>query len=145
MMIRHRGALAALLAALFLAGCADNAATEDAGAPASTSGTPGAQAAPSGPVNVPVDPSADPSANPGGKPAGQGTQTLTGTITAGVESGCLLLNGLAGPHLLIINDPAAKAVAQVGASVTVVGKSDPRVMTTCQQGVPFVVSQVRRN
>jgi hypothetical protein len=80
-----------------------------------------------------------------GKPGAEGTQTLSGTVAAGVEPNCLVLNGMAGMHQLIINDAAARAAAKVGASVTVVGKADPRMMTTCQQGTPFVVTQVRPN
>ena len=129
MMIRRSGTTAALLAALFIAGCADT--TTPVGGPATTAVSPFVS-------TVPVQPSAKPSAKPGA----EGTTTLTGTVTAGVEPNCLVLDSVAGPHLLLIDDPAGKEIAKVGAKVTVVGKADPRMLTTCQQGTPFVVSQV---
>jgi hypothetical protein len=148
MMIRRSGALVALIAALSLAGCAgDTAATEGtsgAGAPAApASGTPSAPV----PSVEPTTGSPGGKGTPGGKgsPGGteSGTQTLTGTVAAGVEPGCLLLNGSSGSHLLIIKDDKVRTAAAVGSSVTVVGKAQPDMMTTCQQGTPFLVSSVR--
>ena len=75
------------------------------------------------------------------KPSAGGTTTLTGTIAAGVEPNCLLLDG----HLLIINDPVQRAAAKPGATVTVTGRAEPGMMTTCQQGTPFVVTTLRAN
>ncbi|MDR6321853.1 hypothetical protein J3R03_006049 [Actinoplanes couchii] len=63
-------------------------------------------------------------------------RTLTGTVTAGVEHGCLLL----GEHLLVGGD---RALIRAGAYVTVTGEVVPDLMTTCQQGIPFVVAEVR--
>jgi hypothetical protein len=54
-------------------------------------------------------------------------------VTAGVEANCLLIDG----YLLIGGDPA---VVREGARVTVHGRVDRDLMTTCQQGIPFVVS-----
>jgi hypothetical protein len=65
--------------------------------------------------------------------AKRGLSTLTGTVTAGVESHCLLLDGF----LLIGGD---RAVVKPGARVTVTGRVDRSVVTTCQQGIPFVVT-----
>jgi hypothetical protein len=62
-----------------------------------------------------------------------GSMTLTGTVTAGVEHNCLLLGG----YLLIGADPA---VVRAGAQVTVTGRVVPDLVTTCQQGTPFVVT-----
>jgi hypothetical protein len=59
--------------------------------------------------------------------------TLTGTVTAGVEANCLLIDD----YLLIGGDPA---VVREGARVTVHGRVDRDLLTTCQQGIPFVVS-----
>jgi hypothetical protein len=159
MTIRRSGASAALLAALLLAGCAGNTGGNDSAgslpsSPAAASSAPidpGDQSAPADPggKTAPVDPGTavpgTPVDPPSGKPGGIGTQTIAGTVTAGVEPNCLVLTGPSGAYLLIINDPASRAAAKVGASVTVVGKADPRMMTTCQQGTPFVVSQVRPN
>jgi hypothetical protein len=75
------------------------------------------------------------------KPPAGGTKTLTGTITAGVEPNCLLLED----HLLIISDAKLKAAATTGATVTVTGRVEPGMMTTCQQGTPLVVTSLRAN
>lgn len=63
-------------------------------------------------------------------------RTLTGTVTAGVENGCLLL----GEYLLVGGD---RAVIRAGAYVTVTGRAVPDLVTTCQQGTPFVVASAR--
>jgi hypothetical protein len=63
-------------------------------------------------------------------------RTLTGTVTAGVEHGCLLL----GEFLLIGGN---RAVVRAGARVTVTGRVVPDLVTTCQQGTPFVVASAR--
>ncbi|MEU7905148.1 hypothetical protein [Actinoplanes sp. NPDC049118] len=116
-----------LLAVLALAGCANGASDDSAGAPAPASATPSSA--------VPTEKSS------ASKPAEPGSKTITGTITAGVEPGCLLLDD----HLLIIKDAALKPVAKVGASVTATGHAEPGMMTTCQQGTPFVVTTIRAN
>jgi hypothetical protein len=119
-----------LLVALALAGCANGGSGDSgdsAGAPAPS--VPAAtSAAPTG-ESSPAEPSAG------------GTKTLTGTITAGVEPGCLLLED----HLLIIKDAELKSAAKAGATVTVTGSVEPGMMTTCQQGTPFVVTALRAN
>lgn len=69
------------------------------------------------------------------EPSGSPT-TLTGTVSVGVEVGCLLIDG----YLLIGGD---RAVLREGARVTVTGRVDEGIMTTCQQGIPFVVSSAR--
>ncbi|MEU8661162.1 hypothetical protein [Actinoplanes philippinensis] len=129
MLIRRTVVPAALLLALS-AGCANNTGTNtpiDAGGPVPESAvaSPVAPTVSAGPV------SADP-----------GETTLTGTVTAGVEPNCLLLKDGSGDHLLITKDAGLKAALQPGAEVTVVGRSEPELMTTCMQGKPFVVSSV---
>ncbi|MEV4811239.1 hypothetical protein [Micromonospora avicenniae] len=77
---------------------------------------------------------------PGGPtlpPPVAGTE-LTGTIVAGVEPNCLLLDGY-----LLIGGP--RDVLAVGARVTVTGRVQRGMMTTCQQGTPFVVEAARRS
>ena len=123
-----------LLVALALAGCANGAASSS-GSPAPV--TPSA-AVPSATVPSAAVPTEEPSIS---KPADTGSKTLTGTISAGVEANCLLLDD----HLLIFDDAALKAAAQVGATVTVTGSAKPGMMTTCQQGTPFVVTAIRAN
>ncbi|MEU8607846.1 hypothetical protein AB0C29_07580 [Actinoplanes sp. NPDC048791] len=116
-----------LLVALALAGCANG---DSAGAPAPAPSAPPASSA--APVPTEESASVKPSA---------GTTTLTGTIAAGVEPNCLLLDD----HLLIINDPEQRAAAKPGASVTVTGRVEQGMMTTCQQGTPFIVATLRAN
>jgi hypothetical protein len=118
-----------LLVALALAGCANGAA--------SSSSSP-APVTPSAAVTSAAVPTEEPSIS---KPADTGSKTLTGTISAGVEANCLLLDD----HLLIFDDAALKAAAQVGATVTVTGSAKPGMMTTCQQGTPFIVTAIRAN
>jgi hypothetical protein len=108
--------LAAMTAVLFIAGCAGNQ-------------TAGSGAAPASPSTVPSS-------------AAAGGTTLSGTIEEGVEPGCLLLKGDGSPHLLFFADPAMKKQAKAGASVTVIGVAKPGQMTTCQQGIPFLVNSI---
>jgi hypothetical protein len=116
-----------LLVVLALAGCANGAADDSAGAPAAASAAPSSA--------VPTEEST------AAKPVDTSTKTISGTITAGVEPGCLLLDD----HLLIIRDDALESVAKVGASVTATGHAEPGMMTTCQQGTPFTVTTIRAN
>ncbi len=71
-------------------------------------------------------------------PSPVGEVTVTGTVEAGVERGCIVLRG--GPTLyqLVGQDP----LIVVGATVTVRGRPDPGLMTTCQQGTPLHVIEV---
>ena len=110
-----------LLVVVALAGCANGTASDSGAAPTSSA--------------VPTEESATT------EPPAAGKKTLTGTITAGVEPGCLLLED----HLLVIKDTALKSVATVGASVTATGEAQPGMMTTCQQGTPFLVATIRAN
>jgi hypothetical protein len=63
-------------------------------------------------------------------------RTLTGIVTAGVEHQCLLLDG----YLLVGGD---RTVIRAGARLTVTGRIVPDLVTTCQQGTPFVVTYAR--
>jgi hypothetical protein len=122
-----------VLAAGGAAGCAAND-PEPAAAP-----LPSASAAPSDVTDLPT-----PST---GKPAG-GALTISGTVSAGVEPNCLLLQDGGTTHLLILGaelkaDPATAAAVTAGKKVTLVGRSEPSMMSTCQQGVPFMVTSVR--
>jgi hypothetical protein len=148
MMIRRSGALAALSAALFLAGCAGSGSDLAAGASVpSASVDPATSGSPVADPSTTVDPSATagaakPGSSGSAKVAAGATETLTGQVIAGVEPGCLVLTGPRGAHLLVVNGDAAKTV-KVGTTVTVTGHAEPGMMTTCQQGTPFVVSAAR--
>jgi hypothetical protein len=129
MTFRRFVVLIAVSAALTLAGCAATSAPSAPGAAASaTSAPPGA--------------STEPSA---GQPATKGNATITGTVSAGVEAGCLVLQDPQGQHVLVFDNPGLRAQAEVGATITVTGRAEPTQLTTCQQGVPFIVTAVRTN
>ena len=139
---------AALAAALALTGCAQ---------PGTSSSAPGAPA-PSGPGSPAPGPPAPassapassalveraPSAPAGGpaKPA-NGATAVTGTVTAGVEANCLLLRTGNVDYLLIMSPSAATGVPKVGDKVTATGTVDTTRVTTCQQGTPLVVKEIR--
>jgi hypothetical protein len=48
-------------------------------------------------------------------------------------------------HLLVFDDESLRSAARIGVQVTVVGKAQPGMMTTCQQGTPFLVTSVLPN
>jgi hypothetical protein len=127
--------LAVLAALLVTAGCAraDDTSSPPAAAPPPSSSAAPSSAAPSDDLSPSVKP-------PQGRP---GVQTLTGTVTDGVEPGCVLLSGPAGSHLLIFDDPALKAQATSGTELAVTGQVKPDMMSTCQQGTPFLVTGIR--
>ena len=133
-MLTRRFAVALTLL-VCLAGCAGNNASPSAGS-AETS-APSSSPASSAPG------SALPAPSPSLKPSESGVaETLTGTVEAGVEPNCKLIRDDAGNHTLYFDDPSLKAKAPVGKKVTVTGHSKPGMMTTCQQGTPFIVSSV---
>jgi hypothetical protein len=128
----------ALLLLVLATGCAGNAA--DTGAAPAPAASPSA----SDVIDLPTAKTSGPTGEPtSGRPVAGG-QTITGTVTAGVEPNCLLLADSTGSHLLIFDDPAMRAEAAVGAEVKIVGNSQPGMMSTCQQGVPFVVVSVEK-
>ena len=125
-----------LLVALALAGCANDGTADSAGAPASAPAAAPSATAPSSATDALPMPVPSEVLSPGA-----GATTLTGTITAGVEPNCLLLDD----HLLIISDPQLQSTAKAGATVTVTGRAEQGMMTTCQQGTPFIVATLRAN
>ncbi|GGQ80352.1 hypothetical protein GCM10010166_58170 [Couchioplanes caeruleus subsp. azureus] len=131
--------VATTLLALSVAGCANGAGSGSgapAGAPAAE--TPSSAPAPSAPAAS--APSATTGQGSSAKPpAAGGSRTISGKITAGVEPNCLLL----GDNLLVFDQESLRAKAKVGASVTVTGRSEAGMMTTCQQGTPFIVATIR--
>ncbi|GIM98091.1 hypothetical protein [Paractinoplanes toevensis] len=123
-----RRVAAALALMLCLAGCANQDSPIDSAAPASS---------------LPASslPSSAPTAEPSA-PTATGAQTITGTVEAGVEPNCLLLQDGKGSHLLVFDDAAMRADVGVGKKVTLTGRSEPTMMSTCQQGIPFIVTSV---
>lgn len=137
-MLTRRSA-AALGLIVCLAGCANSPATSPSGAAASDSAPVSAPA----PTSSAPAPSTEPTTEPSGaKPTATGAETITGTVEAGVEPGCLLLRDSKGSHLLFFDDAAMRTDAAVGKKVTLTGRSAPTMMSTCQQGIPFIVTSV---
>ncbi len=129
-MIRRLCTLAIAVVAFSLTACANDAGGDGAAAPAPVSSAPA----------LPSDPGV-PTGEPSGGPVDSSSKTVSGVVEAGVEPGCLLLD----EHLLIFDDPALKADAEPGSSVTVTGSVQEGTMTTCMQGTPFLVTSVRAN
>jgi hypothetical protein len=128
--MRTRPAAAALLLAFALTGCAGNVSSA------------GSSASPV-PSSADVPSSSSPgSSSPGSRPPAGDRQKITGTVVEGVEPNCLVLRDSTGSHLLVFPDKSLRSVAKVGAKVTAVGRSEPKMMSTCQQGIPFIVSAV---
>ncbi len=129
----------AFLLLMLAAGCANSATDAGSAAPA-----PSASPSASDVIDLPV-PTAKTS-GPAGEPSRPvaGGETITGTVTAGVEPNCLLVNDSSGSHLLVFDDPAMRADAAVGSKVKINGRSDATMMSTCQQGVPFIVVSVEK-
>jgi hypothetical protein len=69
--------------------------------------------------------------------------TITGRVVEGVEAGCLLLDTGAGEYLLVIPHHVGRSAVRAGARLVVRGRVDPGIVSYCQQGTPFVVSDVR--
>jgi hypothetical protein len=120
----------ALAGSLALAGCANNGSETGMAAPGPSSAGPTTSA--SSPASASASASASGSA-----------ETITGTVVAGVEPGCLLLQDAKGSHLLVFDDKAMRAQAPEGSKITVTGTAKPGMMTTCQQGIPFIVTSVK--
>jgi hypothetical protein len=68
--------------------------------------------------------------------------TISGQVIDGVEAGCRLLayNGV--DYLLLASRPEDRDAIHAGAQLTVKGRPRPGMMTTCQQGTPFSVTEV---
>jgi hypothetical protein len=106
-------------------------------APAPSAPAPSAPA-PSAPAPAPTTPAPGP---PESSPPARGETTLTGQVIAGVEAGCRLLDTGAEQYLLT-GEPADELA--VGGTVTVRGRERPDLLSTCQQGIPFEVTEVVR-
>ena len=71
---------------------------------------------------------------PSGKPAAR--MRLAGTVSPGVEAGCHLLTSGGTTYLLVGGDVVD------GHRVEVLGAVRRDLVTTCQEGVPFLVERV---
>jgi hypothetical protein len=66
---------------------------------------------------------------------------LRGTVQAGIEPGCLILESGGKTYGLYGGDPA---VVSAGAKVRVRGVPQPDMVTTCQQGIPFQITEAHK-
>ncbi|WP_433051306.1 hypothetical protein [Dactylosporangium sp. CS-033363] len=82
-------------------------------------------------------PSAAPSLSLGSE---QPLVSVRGTVKDGVEPGCVLLSATDSKTYLLLGGD--RAALKSGSTVTVYGKPEPDMMSTCQQGTPFRVSRV---
>lgn len=89
------------------------------------------------PMPEETTPYLDPSLGDSSKPGSASQTTISGTVESGVESGCLVLEH--DGTVYGIYGSFDSSVVYAGAEVTLHGKVDPGMMTTCQQGTPFVV------
>jgi len=92
------------------------------------------------PSSSPFSPGSPSSPSSSGSP---GESTLTGQVVEGVEVGCLLLDTGAGEYLLVIPQHVDRSAVRAGARLVVRGRVEPGLVSYCQQGTPFVVSDVR--
>jgi hypothetical protein len=135
-----------LVAGALLAGCGGDDAGGDGATP-----SPSSPAAPSPVLPSPVLPSPvlptlppeSPSVPPISPPSTDRPRelTLTGELIAGVEANCLLLETDTGQYLLF-GEPVEQL--RTGTTVTLRGQVRTDMMSTCQQGTPFEVTEVLR-
>lgn len=130
--IRMWLAAAATVTVLAVLGACAESPGDPGGTPSPTppTATPPATTPPAAPV-TPSPPM--PTVSP---PVGE--RTITGEIHAGVEATCLVLR-TGGDDYLLVGDYGD---LRPGMTATVRGYPDPDLMTFCQQGTPFVVTEV---
>ncbi len=115
---------------LSVTGCGEAGDFADSGDSGDRASTPG-QPSPTVSADLPATPS-----------AGRGRfMTIRGTIEPGVEAGCLILTTSHGVYLLVGPQTAGLTA---GMTVEVKGAPDDTVATACQQGIPFIVTEVHR-
>lgn len=95
---------------------------------------PGTEGAPTPPAPGGSEEVEDPSLVPT-RGASGAVQTVTGVPTAGVEPDCWLLDGY-----LLVGGPAELIAS--GDPLAIVGRAEPDLLTTCQQGTPLRVESV---
>jgi hypothetical protein len=141
--------MAAALGALVLAGCGGGVgggtATQPSPSPGTGAATPGGGGtprpggagtpSPAAPTTLPFE--ALPTPRFGAKAR---FLTLRGVVQPGVEAGCLLLSAPQG--MFVIVGPAESRL-RAGMEVELFGAADDTRLTTCQQGQPFIVTEIR--
>ncbi len=136
--------LSVLLVVTACANSSDSAVAPHSPVPESAAIAPSASpavspvATPSGVVTI--KPPANSGPTPGASAASKGEITVTGTVADGVERGCRILRTDTVVYQLMGGD---RAVLTEGSRVTVRGRPDPGLLTTCQQGTPLHVVDAR--
>jgi hypothetical protein len=108
------------------------------------SNSPPSNSSPSGSESPPPSgsspsPTVSPPPIPTTKPPSGGA-TFRGQVEEGVEAGCLMLNVNGKIYQLLGGD---RTMLRPGRRVEVTGAVQPDLATTCQQGIPLVVREVR--
>jgi hypothetical protein len=124
----RRALVVLVVATALLGGCAGNDVPSggDTVAPSSSP-----SASPSFPEDLPTP-------TPSGKPSSEASIEVTGTVVEGVEMGCRLID----KYLLMPGPGINRDDLRIGATLTVRGRVERGMMTTCQQGTPFVVTEI---
>lgn len=151
MRTRH-GLVGALIVVLALSGgllaaCGDgDPPRRSASSPSASASSPAATPAESAPTSPSApaptrSPSGDEPGGPGASdPATPGEVLVTGEVQAGVEPGCVLLKAPGKEYLLVGGDHSG---LPLGGRITVRGRAEPGLMSTCQQGTPLRVLEIR--
>lgn len=129
----------ACLLALLAACGAGGDGSEDESATPTTSPAESPTGATTEESSVPANSPSLPPPSESSKPGSTSEMTITGTVQSGVESGCLILEYEGTVYGIYGNYDAS--IVYAGAEVTLRGVVDSGMMTTCQQGTPFVVSE----
>jgi hypothetical protein len=121
---------------LSMAGCGRTASTPSPGGTVSTSASSAESGRPSTtPTSLPAVTRTPPKSFPAGEMA------VRGVVEEGVEAGCTILRSDTGTTYLLLGGD--RATLSFGRRVEVVGVPKPDLVTTCQQGVPFMVTSAR--
>ena len=137
------GLVVGVLVAGLIAGCASGAGTPSGSASPEVSGmspTPTPSPSLPGPVPGSSGPSFTPKPTRPGTPF-PGSTTVRGPVSEGVEAGCMILTAEDGKIYLLLGGD--RSVIARGGRIEATGRPQPGLMTTCQQGIPFTVTQVR--
>lgn len=129
-----------LVAVLAACGSGGGGSDDDSSAPSTSAApttSPETTATEESPVPDETTPYLDPSLGDSSKPGSDAQTTISGTVESGVESGCLVLEHEGTVYGIFGNFDSS--VVYAGAEVTLHGKVDTGMMSTCQQGTPFVV------
>lgn len=129
-----------LVAVLAACGSGGGGSDDDSSAPSTSAApttSPETTATEESPVPDETTPYLDPSLGDSSKPGSDAQTTISGTVESGVESGCLVLEHDGTVYGIFGNFDSS--VVYAGAEVTLHGKVDTGMMSTCQQGTPFVV------